>query len=76
MVITFTNDAGVETIMTLDNKQNTVETIINYPKNYESDYERELKLPITKRTFWNPATESFVSYQRARQLKLIINESN
>lgn len=36
-----------------------------------SDYEDELKLPITKRTFYNPETQSFVGYQRAIQLKLI-----
>ena len=42
-----------------------------YPSDYKSDVEIEETLPITKRTFWNPNTQSFVAYARAKQLGLI-----
>lgn len=48
-----------------------VSTEFFYPSDYESIGEIEEKLPITKRTFWNPETESLVSYGRAQQLGLV-----
>jgi hypothetical protein len=44
---------------------------IKYPPGYKCDAEIEDELPITKRTFWNPETETFVGYGRAKQLGLI-----
>jgi len=44
---------------------------IIYPPGYKCDAEIEDELPITKRTFWNPDTETFVGYGRAKQLGLV-----
>ena len=44
---------------------------IIYPPGYICDADIEDELPITKRTFWNPETETFVGYGRAKQLKLV-----
>lgn len=44
---------------------------IKYPSGYKCDADIEENLPISKRTFWNPETETFVSYSRAKQLGLI-----
>jgi len=76
MVITreYIKDDGRKSIWTFDTEKNihgpiSVELI--YPSNYLCDAEVEDTLPITKRNFWNPATETFVGYGRAKQLGLI-----
>ena len=44
---------------------------IIYPSGYKCDADIEENLPISKRTFWNPETETFVGYSRAKQLGLV-----
>jgi hypothetical protein len=44
---------------------------IKYPSGYKCDADIEENLPISKRTFFNPETETFVGYSRAKQLGLI-----
>lgn len=44
---------------------------IIYPSGYKCDADIEENLPISKRTFFNPETETFVGYSRAKQLGLV-----
>jgi hypothetical protein len=70
----FTREDGRVSIWTYDlNKSSNgpISVEIKYPLGYKCDAEIEDKLPITKRTFWNPGTETFVGYGRAKQLGLI-----
>jgi hypothetical protein len=74
MEIEYTNSAGVISTWTYNKSKNPYGPIsveLTYPDNYKCDAELEDKLPITKQTFWNPDTESFVGYGRAKQLGLI-----
>lgn len=70
----FKHSDGVVVEFIYNDKGNIVESNIEYPEGMESDAEIQDKLPITKRTFWNPETCTMVGYQRALQLKLIKSE--
>lgn len=73
-VFKYTNNVGVTSTWIYDKSKNPYGPIsveLTYPDNYKCDAELEDKLPITKQTFWNSDTESFVGYGRAKQLGLI-----
>jgi hypothetical protein len=44
---------------------------ITYPTKYESFEDTNAKLPPTQRKYYNPSTEKYVGYGRAKQLGLI-----
>jgi hypothetical protein len=44
---------------------------ITYLTKYESFEDKNAKLPPTKRKYFNPTTEKYVGYGRAKQLGLI-----
>lgn len=69
---------GIKTTWTYDLKKNPhgpMSVDIQYSRNYKSDAElieeENKKLPKTKRKYWNPDSDSYVSYARAKQLKLV-----
>lgn len=51
-----------------------VETEIVYPKDYDDTLPDDNSLPLTKRTWLNPANGKYVSYGRACQLGLYVPE--
>lgn len=72
------DDAGIISIWHYDldiNPNGPIETINEYPKNYETPLEEldktQKDLPLTKRKFLNPKNGKYVGYQRAKILKLI-----
>jgi hypothetical protein len=70
----FTREDGRISVWTYNldkNPNGPIFVEIKYPSEYKCDAEIEDELPITKRTFWNPETETFVGYGRAKQLGLI-----
>lgn len=65
---------GRKSIWKFDTEKNPYGPIsveIVYPSDYLCDADIEDTLPITKRNYWNPETETFVGYGRAKQLGLI-----
>jgi hypothetical protein len=70
----YTREDGKISIWTYDldkspNGPISVET--KYPSGYKCDADIEENLPISKRTFFNPETETFIGYSRAKQLGLV-----
>jgi hypothetical protein len=75
----YTNKDGVKSIWKFDwikNPQNgLVETENIFPKDYDDTLPDDDSLPLTKRTWLNPANGKYVSYGRAVQLGLYKPES-
>jgi len=71
---TYVDDDGVKEIWyyNLDKFLNgPVKVDIIYPAKYKSFVEINEELPPTKRKYFNPETEDYVGYGRAKQLGLI-----
>ena len=64
------NEAGVKHIYSFDDNMRQVGVEIIHPADAECAMDVEEKLHKSKKTYWNLATQSFVSYARARQLKI------
>lgn len=58
----------VETTLQASNKTKQVDTKQKAP---EIDLKENAKLPVTKRQYLNPATKTYISYARAKQLGII-----
>ena len=70
----YKSDDGSSEIWYFDSKitQNgPVSVEMKHAKKYKSFEEEQAELPLTKRQFFNKANGKYVSYGRAKQLKLI-----
>jgi len=74
----YIDDDGVKSTWKFNlnkNPNGPYEVIIHLPKNYKTPIqiqnEKNKKLPVSKQRFFNAETGKWVSYQRAKALKLI-----